>query len=340
MFVDSLKAVAMIALPLAVASAGTAALAQGNERATNAPASAKNDEAARGPRKQAGPNQLLIHLRGHLTLIAPDGTGEKEVFEQTHEFNPSSHRFAPDGKRVAVALAGSPVTFETVNEIPRQRLYVRGLDEAEPGTDLGVTATYLSWSPDNQSLVVSDLVRPGDGTKAAEFLTWRVDIKTKKKTEVTIPSNQYVTDWSSDGRYFLTTELKKGRANLHVVSSDLREDRVVTKEGVPSGVDGRFSPDAGQVLYRAGDNLVVLNLRSGEATPVINVPKGSPRELYGYCWSPDGKRIAHAWKIGRAPDEPAESRLIVSDVDGGNAITILARTGQFARQLMGDVDWR
>jgi hypothetical protein len=35
---------------------------------------------------------------------------------------------------------------------------------------------------------------------------------------------------------------------MHVVSRDLTEDQVVTKEGVPSGDNGRFSPDGGQVL--------------------------------------------------------------------------------------------
>jgi Tol biopolymer transport system component len=289
----------------------------------------------------------LVYYSGHLTLIGPDGKDEKAVSENEREFRPGGgHRFSPDGKQLAFLVAPPFVFGDDVNKPRKPKVYVRGLEEEEPGTDMEVNADYLSWSPDSKSLVVTVLLRVGEGEKSPEFATWLVDVKTKKKTALRIPSDQYVTDWSSDGKYFLTTELNKGGSRLHVVSRDLTEDRVVTKEGVPSGDGGRFSPVGDQVLYKVwsktGDaRLVVLNLRSRKATQVKNLPANC--DLFGYCWSPDGKRIAHAW---RAKAEQAdlstqtESTLIVSDADGSNPVTILKHKHGAAGIGISDPDWR
>jgi hypothetical protein len=51
----------------------------------------------------------------------------------------------------------------------------------------------------------------------------------------------------------------------------------------------------------------------------------------GFCWSPDGKCIAHGWREQTpAPGQPTESHLVVADPDGSNSVTI-ATDGQHSR---------
>src|SRR5262249_2452688 len=140
--------------------------------------------------------RLLFYRQGHLTLLGPDGKGEKKVSQDRGKFMPGLARLSPDGKRAAfpVQAAEDPPPGRD----PRRKLYVRGLDEPEPGTDLGVEAQTVSWSPDGKQLAITDI--HGDDPKAYKFASWLVDIKTKEKTALKVPDNQVVTDWSRDGK--------------------------------------------------------------------------------------------------------------------------------------------
>jgi hypothetical protein len=86
----------------------------------------------------------------------------------------------------------------------------------------------------------------------------------------------------------------------------------------------------------------VLDLRSGKATQVQDQPLNGSR--MGYCWSPDGKRIAHAWRLDQGPQVPGqriESHLIVSDADGGNSVTVVSERGEFSGLItLANPDWR
>jgi RNA polymerase sigma factor (sigma-70 family) len=362
MFVTKLKTAALMVLSVAIigsgigmltyrglaagqVAAGPGALVSQTPKASKTPRNldeqsgaqrSANDVAAAGRERQAGPNLLLI---GGLVLIGPDGKVKKELREDHINYVPGYHRFSPDGKQVAFLLGRVGST--------KPRVYVRGLEEKEPGTDMEVDAAEgcLSWSPDSKFLIVTDLVRVGEEGKDPEWVTWLVDIKTKKNTPVKLPANQHVTDWSSDGKYFLTTEYKMGTTSLHLVGRDGKEDRVLTKGGVPAGNYGRLSPDGGRVLYsgfgRDGitSRLIVLDTRSGKWVQVKNHPGKSM--AMGWCWSPDGKRIAHAWRVnGVGMDEEVDSSLIVSDADGSNPVTIMKAKGSPAGMPIRSPDWR
>jgi Tol biopolymer transport system component len=197
---------------------------------------------------------------------------------------------------------------------------------------------------------VSELLRVGEEAKDPEFATWLVDITTKKKTTMKLPSNQHVTDWSSDGKYFLTTEAKAGSTRLHLVSRDGTEDRALLS--TPAS-EGRLSPDGSKVLYLApdpervgkGTGLFVLDIRSGEATRVGGQPLNGAS--FGHCWSPDGKRIAHAWRLrgegglaNKTPTKTTESSLIVSDMDGQNPVVIATERAGSGQIAIAHPDWR
>jgi hypothetical protein len=317
--------------------------------ARSRPASAPAQDAEKKP--QAGPNRLLFYRQGHLTLIGPDGKDARKVSEDRNKFMPGSARLSPDGKQVAFLVQvehDSPP-----NRDPLRKVYVRRLGDPEPGTDLG-DAQILSWLPDNRHLVVTYIVRgvePNDDT----FTTWLVDVKTGKRTAVKVPDTHFVTDLSHDGKYFLTTEYDRNEetCRLHLISKDGTEDRILKAAG-NMAEGGRLSPDGSKVLYDGPDperkergkenegGLFVLDLWTNKVARVQGQPLNG--STMGYCWSPDGKRIAHAWRLDQprpAEGEMTESVLIVSDADGTNPRTIATERGNSPGLItLSDPDWR
>ncbi len=349
------RAAALVAAALALTvAAATASHLLAGER-TPAPAAAARGAGApeKAPRQAQprGRGRLLFYRQGHLTLIGPDGKDEKRVSQDRGKYMPGSAKLSPDGKRVAflVQIQEDP----RPKGDPRRKVYVRGLDEPEPGTDLG-EAQFLSWSPDGKQLVVTDFVR-GEEPKDTTFLSWVVDVKTRERTALNLPNNHLVTDWSRDGKYFVTMaeDEKAKTVTLHLVSRDGSKDRVLKPAGTLA-IDGRLSPDGSRILYQAEDpqrkdkeirdrfGLFVLNLRSGKVTRVDGQPLNGSH--MGYCWSPDGKRIAHAWRLDQGPQMPGqmtESHLIVSDADGGNPVTVASERGEFSGLItLASPDWR
>jgi Tol biopolymer transport system component len=137
------------------------------------------------------------------------------------------------------------------------------------------------------------------------------------------------------------------------MSRDGTKDRVLTaSDQLAEG--GRLSPDGIKVLFMARDperkvnegeddsGLFVRDLRRDKAARLQGQPLiGS---CMGYCWSPDGRRIAHAWRLDQGPREEGEmieSFLVVSDADGSNPVTIATERGdQPGLITLSDPDWR
>ena len=154
------------------------------------------------------------------------------------------------------------------------------------------------------------------------FTNWLVDVKTKEKKALKLPANHAVGDWSRDGKHYLTTayERKKGpTARLYLMNRDGTEARALT-DGTRPAFMGRLSPDGLKVFYLGPDperqgksrganfGLFVLDVRTRKARRVEQQPLNG--EFQGFCWSPDGKRIAYAWRQVHekvAPDQRTES---------------------------------
>jgi RNA polymerase sigma factor (sigma-70 family) len=310
------------------------------------PAATKQERRAQG--------RLLFYRAGHLTLINPDGKEEKKVSKDRGKFHPGDSWLSPDGKRIAylVQVEVGPLGKGD----PRRKVYVRGLNEAEPGTDLEVEAQRITWSPDGKHVVATEAVQ-GEEPKSVKFINWLVDVKTKEKTALKIADSQMVTDWSRDGKHFLTVSVELGKegpaAQLHLVSRDGKEEKVLTPGKGPAFF-GRLSPDGRKVLYLARDpqrkgkdfegsvGLFALDIRQGKVRRVEGQPLNGT--IMGFCWSPDGRRIAYTWRQDQgpiAPGQKVESHLVVSDPDGANPLTIATERGDFAGLItIGNVDWR
>ncbi|MBN9521547.1 sigma-70 family RNA polymerase sigma factor [bacterium] len=308
-----------------------------------------------GTQPAAGPNKLLFSRSRRLVLIDPDGKNEQKVAtaEPLNPF-PNNARLSPDGKQLALLL-----TF--VGRRPVTKLYVRGLDEQAPVTDLEVECQMIAWSPDGTEIVCGD-VKEGEN-HAADTKHAIVSVRTKATIPLDfIPKDQVITDWSRDGKYFLTTLMKPADvppvAELHLWSRDGKEHRLLTDTKSEAAAFGQFSPDGSRVLFGrfplTGDasdltpnnmRMRVLDLATGKTAPVTDLPKAG--EILGFCWSPDGKRVAYIWR--EVHDDMKEdirnketfSHLVVCDSDGKNAKTIASEKGPTPRaETIGEVTWR
>jgi hypothetical protein len=148
--------------------------------------------------------------------------------------------FPPPPHRTGRANLPHPALGQGVTRLP-----TRGLPSLQT----------VAWSPDGTQLVASDMV-PGDDPPSLRSVNWLVNVKTLDKSALAVPDNQLVTDWSRDGKHFLTMSLeleKSGpKMRLHLVSRDGKKDQALTDGSRPAAF-GRLSPDGRKVLYLSLD---------------------------------------------------------------------------------------
>ena len=138
-----------------------------------------------------------------------------------------------------------------------------------------------------------------------------MNVATKKKTALKLPDDHLVIDWSRDGKYFLTTCVAGGpdkpeamSARQHLMNRDGTEHKALNdgkKLASSAGsrptargslpVTPQPDKDKREPPYR---ELVVLDVATGKVSKVADVPLNA--EVQGFCWSPDGKKIAYTWR--------------------------------------------
>ncbi|MBP3958764.1 sigma-70 family RNA polymerase sigma factor [Gemmata sp. G18] len=305
------------------------------------------------PAKQLpkGPNKLLVYRTGNFTLLDPDGKNDKPVYKNPDLYHPTgAAMLSPDGKQFAVMIS-DPLP---PNDDTRQTatLHIRGLDEKEPGTSLDTKGRFMAWSPDGTEIVCCDFVDGSVNKKSPEATHIIVNVKTKEKSTLKLPHDHILTDWSRDGKFFLTTQVSGGekfRSRLYLMNGDGTEHKALTDEN-QLAVFGRLSPDGTQVLFnlivpkeKAG--LSVVDVATRKTTKLDDVPLNGM--VLTYCWAPDGKKIAYIWRQAHEgkPEEldkkETESHLIVCDPDGKNPKTIISEKGEGQSTVtLGSIDWR
>ncbi|HEX4978237.1 MAG TPA: hypothetical protein VFV40_10275 [Nocardioides sp.] len=95
-----------------------------------------------------------------------------------------------------------------------------------------------------------------------------------------------------------------------VVLHDTLTGRSRSLEVPAAGAVGAFSPDGGRLLVHAGGQLGVLDVDSGDLTPLGDVP---PQAVAGAVWRPDGEAVSLV-DTGLAEIDVASGRRTVSDV--------------------------
>lgn len=235
----------------------------------------------------------------------------------------SRPRVSPDGRMVALAREGA--------------LWVAGLGdgpEAKRLVDLeGSTAgSPLVWSSDGKRIITSLGTHKDDGLWV--FRTIRVGVDGADRTDVAIPEQDGVHDWSPDGKWLLTASSRNAEIGwqLYVIRPDGAESRQITEGGNP--FYARFSPDGRRVLYADGTT------QERRGIWVVDVDGTNRRKVFATekaiaspCWSPDGSRIAVAIReIGNQDG----CRVELMDLDGGGRLTVALAEGAMADMP----DWR
>jgi RNA polymerase sigma factor (sigma-70 family) len=316
-----------------------------------------------------GSNKILFFSDGKLMLIDPDGKNAKRFDEKGRggygpldaggPYHPNGANLSPDGKRFAALLP--PADPPMAGRIPTL-LHVRGLNEKGPGTDLGVECQWFCWSPDGTEIAFCDSNSKDGPPEKLSVTHGIVNVKTKEKTLLKLPADHFITDWSRDGKFFLTSRYQEKRPpRLYLMNRDGTEHKAVTDGKDGSGL-GRLSPNGRRVLYmemhvskdasKVVYKLIVVDVTTGKATPVEGVPLNA--NIKGFCWSPDGKTIAYAWREIHARDPKdvpmmavrprvpieTESFLVVCDPDGKNQKTIATEKGSAEWLItIGHLDW-
>lgn len=310
--------------------------------------------------KLVGPNRILVFRNGGLSLVDPDGKNEKKLDDAKTEYHPSGARLSPDGKSIAVLVLG-PLPPDDGTRGPKRRpasLHVRKLDEKAPGTDLGVQCLSFAWSPDGTQIACSEAT--DETWQKLDAKHFAIDVKTKKQTKLQVPGSHIITDWVPTERYFVTSSFtnRDNKPEARVALWDVGGWHV--GGGTDSKIlafHGRVSPDGKRILFTlntppppgkpgpAKRELAVVDLDTDKMTVLADQPLNA--DVQGYCWSPDGKRIAYTWRQvheGRPDDvgdKETESHLVICDADGKNQKTILTEKGKTATAVtLGGVDWR
>ncbi|MBX9625471.1 MAG: hypothetical protein K2X82_16815, partial [Gemmataceae bacterium] len=364
-------------VPIALALAAGAVVAVGGGRADEPKPAAKADPPRAVAAKPAevkplpkGPNKILIYAIGHLTLLDPDGKNPKRVSENRMGFMPgTSTKLSPDGTAYATLIQVERGEDVPPGRDPRRKLFVRKFDEPEPGKDTGVEAQAFCWSPDGTKLAASEIA--GGQDKLPEASHYLVDAKSGEKTALKLPASHIIGGWTAGDK--LVTMSIAGTpqapvAKLHLMNPDGTEHKAVTDGKTPT-LMGLPSPDGTRMLGmqlelpkedpadkkardeqgkappRPAQTLVLIDVATGKVTPVEGVPQNSDSVVF--CWSPDGKKIAYAWRekhegtTDELINKPTESHLVVCDPDGKNPKTILTETGHGQWVItLGGPDWR
>ena len=282
--------------------------------------------------KPAGPGRILYSQDGTLYVTDPAGKNERRI-----DLPPGAGGTAvpsPDVRSLAYWT-------QTENDPGRAVLCLRALDgqgnEARFKLPEKIGFVLYCWSPDGTEVHVNTGT---PGLTGVQHL--RVDVKARKMTPLNVLKTHLVTDYSRDGKYFLTTEVGNGAEwqpkSLHLMNRDGTEHLALTGPR-DMAMGGRLSPDGKRVLCLNEGRLSVLDVGKPESlTPVQGIPEKA--EVVGLAWSPDGKRIAYTIGTSRflEPEElkKLESRLVIADPDGKNAKVLRSVKGE----LIMEVHWR
>ncbi|QDU22551.1 RNA polymerase sigma factor [Urbifossiella limnaea] len=368
MFLQKLKYVPLALAASAALAAGLLASPTPQPPPAAPPARVAADPPKAAPKGVTGPNRILLWQNGQVVSMDPTGANPKPALPTSLGTHPSMFVVSPDGKRVAAVMAPDGVKKAGAAGVGKLHLVDLGTADAKP-EEVG-DAAIAAWSADGTQLVVCSFT-DGPSPKDVKSTTTVYTVATKTHIPVKLPDNHILTDWSRDGRHFLTAELGTEKdatlAGLWVTNRDGSPHKKLA--GPDAAVFmGRFSPDARRVLGgvlkalpdetpkeqaerqklgaarpRPQPVLTVFDVAAAKGMPVRDVPLNA--ELLGFCWSPDGRRIAYTWRethpADTDPDTETQSHLTVCDPDGGNQRTILTDKGRSTREIvLGGVDWR
>jgi Tol biopolymer transport system component len=263
-------------------------------------------------------------------------------------------RVSPDGAQLAYGIIKDHGPGVLPAEVTA--LHLRGLDPTKAALDTKKLAARWCWSADGKRLACSSVERPRG---EPEMRHWTIDLPGLKVTELDLPPDCVIGDWSVDGEWFLTESshyVEPVRDSIQLVKRDGTEVRTLS-DPKEHAVAGRFSPDGRRVLLTKFDYrdrtsaLYVVELAGEKRRQKVSADFFA--QVGGACWSPDGKHIAAIWRmkyVEPVKEQKGEYTLIVMDADGRNSTVIRSETGKMPADesaahalswiTMSALDWR
>jgi RNA polymerase sigma factor (sigma-70 family) len=287
-----------------------------------APAAAENPtpplilRAAPVPEGKPRDPVLLSWRRGHPAVYASDGKLLRELPNDGFAGKVGSVALSPDGKRMAYSVETEIVRQSPLHSgLYRERVFVRGLDEKGPGSDLGFDGMLAGWSRDGRRVYGSsidfDRFLKGEAN-GFENISWAYDLATKTRTVIDVPRSFALMDEADGGRRLLFKEITvdadgKPVCRTYLTAAD-GGDRTLIVDNGPDHHGAKVSPDGKKVLLAchhmkngvsaAADPLAVYDVATKTVT-VLRI-EGLPKFHWvlagAYQWSPDGKRIVFSWQ--------------------------------------------
>jgi Tol biopolymer transport system component len=289
---------------LGLAIAGLGALAVPAARGGDGP------EAPRAPKGRIFATANLgarlegVDEAGSVVAIDP-ATGERTTVLDGCGTRP---RVSPDGRTIAFTRSGAVWTRSVAGgDEPKRLLDLEGTPAGSPPV----------WSPVGTKIIVS-LGRIEKDNGPWVHKTVRVNADGSGLVELKVPREDTVQDWSSDGEWLLTASSRNARIGwqLYVMHPDGTGVRQITEGGNP--FYARFSPDGRRVLYADGTTeerrgIWVVERDGNGRRKVCSTGKAQ----VSACWSPDGARLAVAFRHFNVPGVQGEKDLLeVMDLDG------------------------
>jgi Tol biopolymer transport system component len=200
--------------------------------------------------------------------VAPGGAGRRSVGLGYYFVEDPRPAWSADGRRVAFASGGLPVTIVNQNGT--------GLRQIGRGFDDNV-GNGLSWAPNGRRIVFE-----------AESNIWLADVVSGTARSVA-PTGKFPV-FSPDGSRiaFFEGRIGIGRLRLAVMRAD-GSGLKLTKLRTWSPAPPSWSPDGRRVTLASGGEVLVYDVVKGHSTNVTHtrVHETSP------AWSPDGRWIAY-----------------------------------------------
>ena len=301
-------ALALLAITVAMVGAGGLAARVSDDPPGDVPAAAVERKVIDVPRERTDKIYLTDEPQNGQLLAFDPRTGVRQELFDGCNFR---MRISPTGRAVAFERDGAVwVRSLSQDGEPRELFNLEGATFAAPPV----------WSRDGSQIVAS-LGRRDGVQDVWRFTTLRINADGSGRTELKIPSEDGVQDWSPDGHWLLTTSSRNAEIGwqLYVMRPDGTDQRQMTEGGNPWAA--RFSPDGRSVLYTDGTTeerrgIWVVDFEAKDRRRVF--PVVGDHQLSA-CWSPDGKQIAVVdFDTSDGVDALKSGRLIVMDLDGGN----------------------
>ena len=255
---------------------------------------------------------LLVWRTGHPALFRTDGQLLRELPNDDLAGKVGSATLSPDAKLMAYSVAVEVVRANPQEPgVYRERVFVRDLDAAGRGEELGFDGRLLLWSRDGRRLYTVnqdwDKIRKGQGWD--DELTWVYDRVTKTNTRVDTAKGMVFADESPDGTRLLFREVfidsdKQPQCRTYLTALDgTKRELLLDSDSQYHGM--QFSPDGKKILLACHrvkkfspvveHQLAVYDVAT-KAVTVLKI-EGLPKYhmIRSYRWLPDGKQIVFSW---------------------------------------------